>query len=171
MQFQGLGAHPWILQRRNGLARGIYYRLVTDARFSGGQISAEVQWRLNTVICGSGYSAYLMVFGSNPVGLFGWGDTDEDLLPPRIHLFRVGFAQQWQLPMMGQEAALKQVADSKLRRLLVYGCEDWGYCFTRQRIGRARHVGEGRRRFWTLMTLVRRLQSQTSEAAGGDFGH
>ena len=28
--FQGVGAHPWILERRNGLARGIYNRLKAD---------------------------------------------------------------------------------------------------------------------------------------------
>ena len=33
--FQCVGAHPWILERRNGLARGIYNRMMADDRFSG----------------------------------------------------------------------------------------------------------------------------------------
>ena len=66
---QGVGAHPWILACRNGLARGIYNRLEEDDRFSGTQILAEVQWRLNALISGGGFSAYHMVFGSNPADL------------------------------------------------------------------------------------------------------
>ena len=41
--FQGVGAHPWLLERRNGLARGIFYRLMEDDRFSRGRILSEVQ--------------------------------------------------------------------------------------------------------------------------------
>ena len=78
--FQGVGAHPWLLGRRNGLARGIYNRLVEDDRFSSEEILGEVQWRLNTMLATSGFSAYQMVFGSNPADLFGWGDSEEDLL-------------------------------------------------------------------------------------------
>ena len=36
--FQGFGARPWILERRNGLARGVYSRLREDDRCSGAQI-------------------------------------------------------------------------------------------------------------------------------------
>ena len=78
--FQGVGAHPWLLERRNGLARGIYNRLIEDDRFSSGRILSEVQWCLNTMLSAGGFSAYQMVFGSNPVDSFGWDDGDEDLL-------------------------------------------------------------------------------------------
>ena len=44
--FQGAGAHHWILERRNVLARRNYNRLKEDDRFSGKQILAEAQWRL-----------------------------------------------------------------------------------------------------------------------------
>ena len=71
LQFRGVVAHPKVLERRNGHARGIYNRLVADNRYSGKQISGEVQRRLNTLISGAGYSAYQLVFGSNPVELFG----------------------------------------------------------------------------------------------------
>lgn len=57
--------------RRNGLARGICKGLVADARFSGKQILAEVQWCLDTLISGVGYSAYQLVFRSDPVYLLG----------------------------------------------------------------------------------------------------
>ena len=35
LQFQGKGAHPWMLERRNGLARDIYYRLHEGRSFVG----------------------------------------------------------------------------------------------------------------------------------------
>ena len=79
-QFQQVGARPWILGRRNRLARGIYNRLVAADRFSGKQISVDVQQRLNALISGSGYSAYQLVFGSNPMYLFGWDDKGEEQL-------------------------------------------------------------------------------------------
>ena len=56
--FQGVGAHPWILERRNGLARGIYNRLKEGRYYTGPQILSEAQWRLNTLVSASGYSAY-----------------------------------------------------------------------------------------------------------------
>ena len=79
-QFQGVGAHPWLSDRRNGLARGIYDRVNGNYRFSSGQILWEVQWCLNTMISASGFSAYQMVFGRNPVELFGWEDNDATLM-------------------------------------------------------------------------------------------
>ena len=69
--FQGVGAHPWISERRNGLARGIYNRLKEDRHYTGPQILTEVQWCLNTLVSASGYSAYQLVFGSNPMDLYG----------------------------------------------------------------------------------------------------
>ena len=65
--------------RRNGLVRGVFSRLGEDDRFAGKQIRAEVLWRLNAPISGGGFSAYLMVFGSDLVDLFGWEDKDVDL--------------------------------------------------------------------------------------------
>ena len=71
LQFSGVGARPWIPERRNGLARRIYNRLVADGRSWGKQILSEVQWRLNALISAGGYSAHQMVFGSKPLDLFG----------------------------------------------------------------------------------------------------
>ena len=58
------------VERRNGLARGIYNRLEADRYYTGPQILAEAQWRLNTLVSASGYSAYQLVFGSNPMDLY-----------------------------------------------------------------------------------------------------
>ena len=55
---QGAGARPWILERRNGLARGIYNRMMADGRFSGKQVLTGAQWCLNTLISASGHSAF-----------------------------------------------------------------------------------------------------------------
>ena len=92
--FQDVGAHAWILERRNGLARGISNRLREDDRFSGKQILAEALWCLNTLISRSGFSAYRLVFGSNPVDLFGWQDEDEDLALAHDTSLSVQFVQQ-----------------------------------------------------------------------------
>ena len=43
LQFQGAGAHPWILGRRNSVARGIYDWSVADDRVFGNQSFAEAQ--------------------------------------------------------------------------------------------------------------------------------
>ena len=40
LHFRGVGARPWILERLNCAARGIYYRLRGDDRFSGKQTLA-----------------------------------------------------------------------------------------------------------------------------------
>ena len=79
-QFQGVGTHPWLLGRRSGLARGIYNRLIEDGRFPNERMPSKVQWCLNTMRSASGFSAYQMAFGSNPVDFFGWEDGDEDIL-------------------------------------------------------------------------------------------
>ena len=107
-----MGAHPWLLERRNGLARGIYNRLIEDDRFSNKTIPSEVQWRLNTMLSASGFSAYQMVFG--------WGGGGEDLLSAQDTSLSRQFAQQWKLRMRAQEATLREVANSKLRRLLAH---------------------------------------------------
>ena len=41
-QFQGVGAHLWLLERRNGLARGIYNRRADDDRFANEKISRRL---------------------------------------------------------------------------------------------------------------------------------
>ena len=51
-QFQGAGVHPWIVERWNGLARGIFFRLASDGHLSGKQSALEFQWRLRARIPG-----------------------------------------------------------------------------------------------------------------------
>ena len=63
---------------------------MADDRFSGAQILAEVQWRLGNLISGSGFSAYQMVFRTNPVDVYGWEDKDEDLTFARNGSERAG---------------------------------------------------------------------------------
>ena len=43
LRFHDVGGRPCIFWRCNGLARGIYNRLVADDRFSDGQLPPEVQ--------------------------------------------------------------------------------------------------------------------------------
>ena len=88
MQYQGAGAHPWISEARNGLARGIYNRMNADGLYAGRQLITEAQFCMNTMLSTNGFSAYQMIFGSDPADNFGWGDEYEDLL----------FAQETSLP-------------------------------------------------------------------------
>ena len=67
LQFQGVGAHPWLLARRTGPARGICGRPTEDDRLSSWQLPSEVLWRLYTMVSSGRFSAQQMVFGSNPV--------------------------------------------------------------------------------------------------------
>ena len=101
-QYQGVGALPWLLERRDGLDRGIYRRPTADGRFSSKQIPPEAQWRLNTLFAAGGYSAHQPIFGPNPIDLCGSGQL----------------ARQWKLRTTAQGAALNEIDNNKLRRLL-----------------------------------------------------
>ena len=68
-----------VQEHHNGLLCGIYDRLKAGDRFSGKQILAEAQWRLDSLISGDGFPAYQVVLGSNRAELCGWEDKDEDL--------------------------------------------------------------------------------------------
>ena len=70
---KGVGAHPWILERRSGLARGIYNRLQANRYYTGSQILTEAQWFLNTGVSASGYSAFSIGFWIQSCGSFRVG--------------------------------------------------------------------------------------------------
>ena len=106
--------------RRNGPARGIYNRLHADGRFAGRQLISDVQFCLDTMLSTDGFSANQLVFGSNPADNFGWGAGDEDLLLAQDSSLPGQFVAQRELRMMAQEAALKEIANSKLRRILAF---------------------------------------------------
>ena len=61
-----------------------------------------------------------MVFGSNPVDLFGWEDGDEDMMFAQDATLAGQFVNQWKLRVKAHEATLKEITNSKLRRLLVH---------------------------------------------------
>ena len=65
-----------------------------------------------------GFSACQMVSGSNPVDLFGCAGGDEDMMFAQDASLAGHFTQQWKLRAKAQEATLKDIAKSKLRRLL-----------------------------------------------------
>ena len=104
--------HPW------PPARGICHRVVEDGHFPGRQIHSEVIWCVITMISAGGFSAYQVASGSNPANLFGWEAKDEDLTITEDTGLPGRFAHQWKLRMRPQEAALKEAANCKLRRLL-----------------------------------------------------
>ena len=49
VQFRGVGAHPWLLEGRNGLVRGISQRLCGDDWFLNTKTPFEAQRRLSAV--------------------------------------------------------------------------------------------------------------------------
>ena len=93
MQFEGAGAHHWLSGHRNELAHGICNRVLEDDRSSNRKILSEAQPCLNNVLSASGFSAYQMVFGSNPMVLLRWEDKDEDLMLAQDTSLEGQFAQ------------------------------------------------------------------------------
>ena len=89
-------------------------------RVSGKQIFAEVHWRMNALISGGFFSAYQMIFGSNPVDLKGWEEKDVDLTFAQVTLISGQVAQQLKLRGTVREAALKEITSSRRRRLSAY---------------------------------------------------
>ena len=61
-----------------------------------------------------------MALGPNPADLFGWDDSDEDLSFAQDTSLARQFVNQWKLRMRAQEATLREVANSKLRRILAH---------------------------------------------------
>ena len=116
--FGALARTPWILERRNGIARGLNNRLIADYGDSGRRMLAEAQWRLNAMIPASELPAFQSVFQSNPVGLYEWGGQGEDPLFAQDVSVSGESAQQWKPRMMPQAAVLMEVVGSKSRRLL-----------------------------------------------------
>ena len=115
----GQKKRPWILERRNSTARHLQPAHCGRPVF-GRQVAARAQWYLNTMISASGYLAFSLVFGSDPVDLYGWDDREEDLLFAQDTSVSGQFAQEWELRRMAHEAASKEVANSGLRSLSTY---------------------------------------------------
>ena len=73
--------------RRKAFARGswsrggagVYNRLAAYGPFASRSISGGVQFRLNALLNLGGFSAFRVVFGSNPVDLYVRRDDDNDL--------------------------------------------------------------------------------------------
>ena len=103
-----------------------------------------------------------MTFGSNPADLFGKEDDDEGALLSQDTSLSGQVAQQWKRRARAQEAALKEAANSKFRRLLAYNksfnCADIavGDFFLRCRVAKVPRNGENLRRTSILTKLGRR---------------
>ena len=69
------------------------------------------------MVSASCYPAYQLVFGANPTDLYDWDDSDGDLLFAQDASISGQFAQQRQLRIRAQGAALKEIAEGTLRRL------------------------------------------------------
>ena len=72
------------------------------------------------MISAGGFPAYQMVLGSNLADSFSRGGNEEVLALTQDTSLSGQFAQHWKLRLRAQEAALKEDASSKLRRLLAY---------------------------------------------------
>ena len=92
-------------------------------------ILSEVRRCRNTTLSASGFSVSQMAFGSNsPVDSFGWDGGEEDLTFAEDIPLAGQFVQQWKLRVRAQEATMREIARSKLRRLLAhsktFNCEE-----------------------------------------------
>ena len=103
-QLQGKGAQPWTSERRNGLARGIYSRLREDGRFVEKEALNEIQYCMNTTLRHSGFFAYQLVFGANPMDLYPWEDDDREFNFAQNASVSSQFTSQWKLLVMTQES-------------------------------------------------------------------
>ena len=119
-QFQGVGAHPWISERRNGPVRGIYDQMNAEGRRAGRQLIAAGQCYANTTLSTNGFSAYQMVCCRNPVEDFCWGSEDEELLFAQGMSLSGQFVASRKLRMLSQEVAIREFSNSKLRRILPF---------------------------------------------------
>ena len=61
-----------------------------------------------------------MVSGSNPADVFGWDGRDKNLTFTQDTPPSGQFVRQWKLRMRAQGAGFREVANSKLRRLLAH---------------------------------------------------
>ena len=100
------------LEKKNGLARGIFNRLVADDRCPAS--------RLDPLLPSSGWSAYKVVFRSNSADMYGRGNDGEDLLWAQDTSPSGQFAQLRKLCIMAREGAWGEMANSKLRPLMAY---------------------------------------------------
>ena len=69
-----------MIERRDGLPRGIYNRLKEDDKPTGREILSEIQRCLNALISAGSFSANQMLFGCNPADMLEWDDRVADLL-------------------------------------------------------------------------------------------
>ena len=70
LKFRGEGAHPWILGRRGGVARGIRNQLAADGRFPSRAIPNGSQFCLNAMKSHGGFLAYRSASVSNPAKIW-----------------------------------------------------------------------------------------------------
>ena len=89
-----------------------FFRALKDDRFSIKRILSEAQWRLDPMMPAGGFSARQMFSRPNPAGLCDRDARDDDLMFAQDTSVAVQFAQQWNLRMKAQEAALKKDANS-----------------------------------------------------------
>ena len=120
LQFQGAGAHKWLLRRHNGQARGIHNSSVADDRFPCEQTSTEVRNCVDTLLSSCGHLLYRPAFGCDPADLYGWRGDDEDLALALQTPISRQFAQQWKLRILAQETGPKEMATGRLRRFSAY---------------------------------------------------
>ena len=106
-----------MLGRRNGVARGICYRLREDGRFTDKATSNGIHSCVTTMLNHGGFPAYQLVLGSNPVYLHTSSDSWDDVDCEQITWISSQLMMKWMLRVMAQEAMLKGKANGELRRI------------------------------------------------------
>ena len=119
---------PWSLERRDGLARGMYNRLAADDRFSSRASLDGAQFCVNSMFGRGGFSARQIVFGPCLADLSMWQSAKGDRDLAQDASISGQSVHQGKLRSLPQELSLKELAKRKLRRLLApdrsFGCPD-----------------------------------------------
>ena len=95
-----------MLERRNGLTRGIFNRFHESSRFADRATLDEERNCLDAILNHGGFSVYRMVFGPNPANFY----------PSRNTSISSHFMIQWKSRHMGRKDMSKEMAAIKLRR-------------------------------------------------------
>ena len=78
----------------------------------------EIPYWADTPKSNGGFSAYHLVFGSDPAYLNAWEENDRDLDFARDASVSSRLASQWKLRVLAQEAMLKDMDNGQLRRIM-----------------------------------------------------
>ena len=120
--------------------------MVADGRLSSKRVLNGVRYCLGALLGVGGHPAYGAVWRPNCADLSWWQDGDADLLFAGETSISGLLFKQWNLRVMPQKAAVREMVNGKLRRLLAHN-RPFDRTYVKvgtQRTGRVRRGGVAR---------------------------